>query len=165
MEESALQSIILWILGGVVIGFVTIIGWLWNRMTTRIDNKDDEIKDLKETLGELATQFATSNAKWDAHIEADRETHSRLEDGIERLIGEAGATRTEQSEQHRDLGTRLDQGLQEARALIAANAEEARRSRTESHNRMNEIHGSVQKLIGRAEAEDRHASMTKKEST
>lgn len=63
------------VLVGVVIALATLIAWLWNRMTGRIDRKESEINELK-------TAFATATAKWDAHLSADETIHNGIRDDM-----------------------------------------------------------------------------------
>lgn len=93
--------------------------------------------DLSKAVSSLKT--------WkEEHDKADQREHDRLGSDNRESIEELRLFRAESTEQHNNLGAKLDRL-----------AEEGRRDRKGIHERIDSMSKDVQRLVGRAEIEDR----------
>ena len=99
---------------------------------------------LKNDLSEQKAQVAALLEWKTGHEYADQRTHARLEDGDREVLMEIRALRTESGEQHRELATKVETMGQRGDA-----------GRAKLHESLNELRGQVQRLMGRAEEQDR----------
>ena len=97
----------------------------------------------KDEIAALTAEVAALKVFKETHLAADKEMHRRLEDNDTAIMTELRLIRTESSEQHRDLGRRLEVAVAEGDV-----------GRGKLHEKVDHVRSKVDQLIGYHEARD-----------
>lgn len=126
------------LLVALVVALASLIAWLWNRMTNRLDGKDAEIGELRTDLGALRTELAGAVGKWDGHISTDETVHAGLRDDM------AGYA-MDSTRQHGELKDAID--------TLRSETSESRRS---LHVDVNRVRETVAEMRGQLQTANRY---------
>lgn len=103
-------------------------------------------------MARLSGRLASVETWREEHGTADRDEHKRIADGLDAITSEIRLSRQENTENLNAAREESSHQHAELRRVVDENAQEARKGRSDIHERVNDIGNSVARLEGIREA-------------